>query len=223
MAPALGLRRTIMNLSHKNHAELKQDAQNARDAIAAKQAERQSLLADIRQLNEKIENLSQTLSREEHVMASTSKLKQPSMTAIEFIAKRKELEAMRGELPTMNEALAFLDRSMESLHGELRLINDWINRKLEQSSKDLVAQLAHRFVESSGEDFKTLVAAVIVANGKQMGFSEDVKSLFVKETSSTLCDALFMVLRDAEGYRLPDFGEARRIVSDRLNTVAEAA
>lgn len=199
-----------INLSHKNYAELKQDAQTVRDAIAAKQAERQSLLENIRQLQEKIDILSQTLAVEEHAMASASKLKQSSMTALDFINHRKSLEAMRGELPALNEAIAFLDRSMKLLQAELRIINDWTNRKLEQSSKELVTELASRFVETASADFKNLVAAVIAANPNQVGIGAAVS------------DAVFKALQVAEGYRLPDFVHARGFVAERLNTVTEA-
>jgi hypothetical protein len=201
-----------MNLSHKNYLELKQDAQTVRDAIAAKQNERQALMADINQLHEKIDTLSQTLAREEIAMGSASKLKQSSMTALDFIVHRKELEAMQGELPTLNEAIAFLDRSMESLQAELRTINDWLNRKLDLSSKDLEAQIAARFVATSSADFKNLVTAVIAANPAKPHIL----------IGGAVCDAVFKALQDAEGYQFPDFAEARRFVAERLNTVAEA-
>lgn len=210
------------NLSHKNYSELQHDAQTVRDAIAAKQIERQALAADIHQLQKKIDDLSDTLAKEERVMASASKLNQPTMTAVEFMSHRKELEAMRGELPTMNEALAFLDRSVNSLQDELKILNNWIGRKLEMYSKDLVAQLAASVIETSGEAFKGLVAAVIAANGRQMGYTADVKSLFVRETASTLCDELFKILSDTDGYCLPDLDEARQLVADRLAAIAEA-
>ena len=201
-----------MNLSHKNYLELKQDAQTVRDAIAAKQNERQALMADINQLHEKIDTLSQTLAREEIAMGSASKLKQSSMTALDFIAYSKELEAMKSELPSMDDALAFLDRSMASLQAELRTINDWLNRKLDLSSKELEAQIAARFVATSSADFKNLVTAVIAANpGKPH-----------VHIGAVVCDAVFKALQDAEGYQFPDFAEARRFVAERLNTVAEA-
>lgn len=199
-----------MNYSQNSYPELKQAAQAVRNSIAAKQLERQALVEDIRQRQEQIDTLSKTMAYEESVMISTSKLKQPAMTAVEFIAKRKELEAMREELPTMNEATAFLDRSIESLQGELRSINDWMNRKLEMYSKELVPQLATRFVESSSADFKNLVTAVIAANGEQVS------------NGAAVYEAVLKALRDIEGYRLPDFGEARRFAADRLNAVAEA-
>ncbi len=202
-----------MNLSHKNYAELKQDAQTVRDAIAAKQTERQEMVAAIRQLQEKIETLSQTLTREEHAMSSASKLKQSTMTALDFINHRKSLEAMQGELPNLNEAVAFLDRSMESLQSELRVINDWTNRKLEQSSKELVTELASRFVETASADFKNLVVAVVAAYPNK----DDTKQI-----GAVISDAVFKALQDAEGYALPDFVSARGFVAERLNTVAEA-
>lgn len=201
----------LYNLSHKSFAELKQDAQTVRDAIAAKQNEHQALMADIRQLHEKIDNLSQTLMREEQAMGSASKLKESTMTAVDFIAKRKELEAMKFELPTMNDALAFLDRSMEAMQSQLRTINDWLNRKLELSSKELQAQLAERFVETSSADFKNLVSAVISANPDKPQ----------EHIGIAVFDAVFKVLQGAEGYQFPSFVEARRFVAERLNTVAE--
>lgn len=202
----------LSNLSHKSFAELKQDAQTVRDAIAARQAESQSLMADIQQLHEKIDNLNQTLVREEQAIGSASKLKESTMTALEFMAHRKELEAMKGELPTMNDALAFLDRSMEAMQSQLRTINDWLNRKLELSSKELQAQLAERFVETSSADFKNLVTAVIAAN-------PDKPHVHI---GPAVFDAVFKALQDAEGYQFPHFVQARRFVADSLNTVAEA-
>lgn len=200
-----------MNLSHKNYAELKQDAQTVRDAIAAKQAERQSLVENIRQLQEKIDTLSQTLAHEEHAMASASKLKQSTMTALDFINHRKSLETMQGELPTLNEAVAFLDRSMESLQSELRVINDWTNRKLEQSSKELVTELASRFVETASADFKNLVNAVISANPNKPH----------EHIGAAVFDAVFKILQNTEDYQFPHFVQARRFVADSLNTFGE--
>ena len=200
-----------MNLSHKTYSELMQDAQIVRDAIAAKQNERQMLTADIGQLREKIDNLDQALASEERAMTRMSKLKQPTMSAVDFITKRKELESMRGDLPTLHEAVAFLDRSLEALQGELRIIHDWMSRKIEQYSIDLVPQLASRLIESSSTEFKDLVTAVIAANGGHLNIG------------STVCDAVFKALSDAEGFQLPDFGQARNFVAERLDTaVAEA-
>lgn len=201
-----------MNLSQKNYAELKQDAQTVRDAIAAKQNERQAIMADIQQWHEKIDTLSQTLAREEIAIGSASKLKQSSMTALDFIVHRKELEAMQGELPTLNEAIAFLDRSMESFQAELRTINDWLNRKLEHSSKDLAEEMAARFVATSSADFKNLVTSVIAANPAKPHV----------HIGAAVFEVVFKALQDAEGYQFPDFAEARRFVAERLNTVAEA-
>lgn len=201
-----------MNLSHKTYAELKQDAQTVRDAIAAKQNERQAIMADIQQWHEKIDTLRQTLAREEHAMVSASKLKQSSMTALDFIVHRKELEAMQGELPTLNEAIAFLDRSMESFQAELRTINDWLNRKLEHSSKDLAEEMAARFVATSSADFKNLVTSVIAANPAKPHV----------HIGAAVFEVVFKALQDAEGYQFPDFAEARRFVAERLNTVTEA-
>jgi hypothetical protein len=119
---------------------------------------------------------------------------------------------MQGEFPTLNEAIAFLDRSMESLQGELRTINDWINRKLEHSSTDLAAQIAARFVATSSADFKNLVTAVIAANPAKPHV----------HIGPAVFDAVFKALQDAEGYQFPDFAEARRFVAESFNTVAEA-
>ncbi|OAI12595.1 hypothetical protein A1359_13745 [Methylomonas lenta] len=209
-----------MNLSHKTYTELKQDAQTVRQAIIDKQAERQAIADDIAILSEKIDNLSRTLQREEHAAASASRLKQPTMTALEFIAHRKELEAMRAELPGLNEAVAFLDRFINEFHGQLRLINSWQERRIQLSSKDLAPQLAARIADSLGDDFKLLVAAVVVSNEKSMGYSLDVKSLFFRETSISVFNELLNILTKTEGYQLPDLNAAKQCVAEQLEAVA---
>lgn len=198
-----------LNFSQNSYSELQQSAQTVRDAISAKLEERQNLASSILQLQENIDNLGNTLAKEEHAMANASILKPPSMTAVELIAKRKELEAMRGDVTFMNDAVALLDRSMKSLQDELNTVNYRIHQRLEQYSKTLVTQLASSFVESSGDEFKNLVMATITANP-----GSNVKSIHIV---GAVCDEIFKAL----SYQIPEYEEARRFVTTRIEA-AEA-
>lgn len=162
----------------------------------------QSLVADIKT----------KLAIEDQAIASTTRLRRPSLSAEQYLAHKYNAERIESELPELNESLDYLNRSLSILQVDLSAAQRELNHIKDHIAVDLVRQSIDELVTVASEPFKKLVNAIIAVERKTKGSNLGEREAFKVATYYLICEELLPPIFSVKN-ELPDLHEANQYIT----------
>jgi len=189
----------------ENRFEINQRIENYKNQIIERQAQIQTIAA--------------TLEKEDRAIASGSRLHQPTLTIDQYNDQKNTLEALKAELPAIEQSITDTNRELAILDAELQEKRRAVTDARDLLLVDLAEQSLNEFAAAAGESFKKLVMAVIAVEGRGKGFNHGQKAAFTSETYRIICEEIIPAVF-ADTKELPDLPECNQFVDDLIEKTA---
>lgn len=203
----------------EEYVRLKSDIKAAERKISDKNQLAANLKHRIAETKAAIDTITATLEREDQLIASKSKLKQPTLTGDQYKEHRQHAAALESELPTLQQSLDDETRELSIFQSELSGLRSALQRCNELLMVDMVEASTAELVSQAGESIKHLVMAIIAFEGKYEGLNYDRKEQFKTETYKVICEQLLPAVF-AESNGLPGLQASREYVAGLIEGAA---
>jgi len=197
---------------YTQYSETKAKIMSLENSISDRNCAIEKTNNQIEQYKSLVADIKTKLAIEDQAISNPSRLRQPVLSAEQYLAHKYDAERLEAELPELNESLDYLNRSLSILQVDLSAAQRELNHIKDHIAADLVRQSIDELVAVASEPIKKLVNAIIAVERKSKGFNLGEKEAFKVATYSLICEQLLPPIFSGKN-ELPDLHEANQYIT----------